>query len=72
MHPTYMRQVIASVLLLLVILCQLEVLDGLEHQVPTLVIINESLDNVLVLHLDADSLVQHPFHVVYLVFLCLC
>lgn len=66
-----MRQVIASVLLLLVILCQLEVLDGLEHQVPALVILNESLDNVLVLHLHADGLVQHPLHVVYLVLLSL-
>ena len=65
-----MRQVIASILLL-VILCQLRVLDGLEHQVPALVILNESLDNVLVLHLHADCLVQHPFHVVYLVLLCL-
>lgn len=66
-----MRQVIAQVLMLSLILRELEILDGLEHKVPALVIFDESLDNVLVLHFDVDSLIQHPLHVVYLVFLCL-
>ena len=67
-----MRQVIAHVLLLLsLILRELEILDGLEHKVPALIILNESLDNVLVLHLDIYGLVQHPFHVVNLVLLSL-
>ena len=57
--------------MLLLILRELEILDGLEHKVPALVILDESLDNVLVLHFDVDSLIQHPLHVVYLVFLCL-
>lgn len=66
-----MRQVIAQVLMLSLILRELEILYGLEHKVPALVIFDESLDNVLVLHFDVDSLIQHPLHVVYLVFLCL-
>jgi len=66
-----MRQVIAQVLMLLLILRELEILYGLEHKVPAHVIFDESLDNVLVLHFDVDSLIQHPLHVVYLVFLCL-
>jgi hypothetical protein len=58
LHAIQMRQVIAHVLLLLsLILRELEILDGLEHKVPALIILNESLDNVLVLHLDIYGLV---------------